>query len=167
MSCIKCRPSPEVLRAWTLFLQSYDGKCAKYMGFSNVLWVCFKEIRLCMSSSRADIFRKCPRAETMKSFKSLISNVVTSIKCWKGGRFFYSVLWLHTEDVQKYCETTVKMNTGTESIVITSENDLSHTHLEADSQLFFPVARLELPERFFKTLWRRCHPIRSFTPMQG
>ena len=59
-------------------------------------------------------------------------------KMLEGLSIFYSVLWLHTEDVQKYCETTVKMNTGTESIVITSENDLSHTHLEADSQLFFP-----------------------------
>ena len=44
------------------------------------------------------------------------------------------------------------MNTGTESIVITSENELSYTHLEADSQPFFRVARLGIPQRFLKTL---------------
>ena len=46
----------------------------------------------------------------------------------------------------------MKMKTGLESIVNTIENELSYTHAEADSQHFFGVGRLEIPQRLLKTL---------------
>ena len=43
------------------------------------------------------------------------------------------------------------MKTGMESIVNTiDETELSHTHSEADSQPFFGVERLEIPQRLLK-----------------
>ena len=44
------------------------------------------------------------------------------------------------------------MKTGLESIVNSIENELSHTHAEADSQHFLGVERLEIPQRLLKTL---------------
>ena len=99
---------PPSLYLWLLVYVSYDDaalrfsghqiccckgmiKICKMYGFSSVLLFSLKSICVCIQSSGADIFLKCPFWQRRRWVKSVVWNLRASKKCWKSYQIYHSV----------------------------------------------------------------------------